>query len=305
MKTYSFIIPHRNTPDLLQRLINTIPQREDIEIIVVDDNSDEGKKANVVRSDVQLIFLDSNKSKGAGHARNVGMDRASGKWLLFADADDLYKEGFIEILDEYKDDDIEMLFYNIESVDCDTLQPGKINRAKLYNILLAQYNGSKTTTDELLFMGYSPWYRMVKASYVRHYGIRYEEIVKGNDCFFAFQISYFAKRWAVDKRSVYIITYNSNSLTYGKYTLFKIQTTLNNLIHRRRFNIFIGHPEWNKHSIRGNNVNNPIMFICSIIKKNPILGLRAIFYYVTHYIEIKRNANFYVDTIKIIEEKVK
>ena len=27
MKTYSFVIPHHNTPDLLQRLIDTIPQR--------------------------------------------------------------------------------------------------------------------------------------------------------------------------------------------------------------------------------------------------------------------------------------
>ena len=37
MITYSFVIPHHNTPELLQRLINSIPQREDIEIIVVDE----------------------------------------------------------------------------------------------------------------------------------------------------------------------------------------------------------------------------------------------------------------------------
>ncbi len=48
---YSFIIPHYNTSDLLQRLIDSIPQREDVEIIVVDDNSDDGKKANITRSD--------------------------------------------------------------------------------------------------------------------------------------------------------------------------------------------------------------------------------------------------------------
>ena len=53
---YSFVIPHHNTPDLLQRLIDSIPQREDIEIIVVDDNSDEGKKANVKRPDVKTIY---------------------------------------------------------------------------------------------------------------------------------------------------------------------------------------------------------------------------------------------------------
>ena len=82
-KTYSFIIPHHNTPELLQRLVDSIPQREDIEIIVVDDNSDDDKKANVIRSDVQIIFINKEHTKGAGKARNIGMDVAIGKWLLY------------------------------------------------------------------------------------------------------------------------------------------------------------------------------------------------------------------------------
>ncbi len=36
---YSIIIPHKNIPLLLQRCLDSIPQREDIQIIVVDDNS--------------------------------------------------------------------------------------------------------------------------------------------------------------------------------------------------------------------------------------------------------------------------
>jgi len=41
---YSFIIPHKNCPDLLQRCVDSIPERDDVQVIVVDDNSDEGKK---------------------------------------------------------------------------------------------------------------------------------------------------------------------------------------------------------------------------------------------------------------------
>ena len=37
---YSIIIPHHNTPDLLQRLLHSIPQRDDLEVIIVDDNGD-------------------------------------------------------------------------------------------------------------------------------------------------------------------------------------------------------------------------------------------------------------------------
>ena len=32
---YSFIIPHRNVPHLLQRCIDSIPKRDDIQIIIL------------------------------------------------------------------------------------------------------------------------------------------------------------------------------------------------------------------------------------------------------------------------------
>ena len=36
---YSIVIPHYNSPTLLQRMLDSIPQREDIQIIVIDDCS--------------------------------------------------------------------------------------------------------------------------------------------------------------------------------------------------------------------------------------------------------------------------
>ena len=36
---YSIIIPHKNIPQLLKRCLDSIPQRDDVQIIVVDDNS--------------------------------------------------------------------------------------------------------------------------------------------------------------------------------------------------------------------------------------------------------------------------
>ena len=37
---FTIIIPHFNTPTLLLRLINSIPEHDDLELIIVDDNSD-------------------------------------------------------------------------------------------------------------------------------------------------------------------------------------------------------------------------------------------------------------------------
>lgn len=36
---YSIIIPHYNNPELLMRCLKSIPVSEDIQVIVVDDNS--------------------------------------------------------------------------------------------------------------------------------------------------------------------------------------------------------------------------------------------------------------------------
>ena len=37
--TFSIIIPHKDIPDLLMRCLRSIPVSEDIQVIVVDDNS--------------------------------------------------------------------------------------------------------------------------------------------------------------------------------------------------------------------------------------------------------------------------
>ena len=41
-RNLSIIIPHYNTPDLLEKLIKSIPHINDIQIIVIDDNSISG-----------------------------------------------------------------------------------------------------------------------------------------------------------------------------------------------------------------------------------------------------------------------
>lgn len=90
---YSIIIPHKNIPDLLRRCLDSIPQRPDIQIIVVDDNSCSDKVdfahfPGREREGVEIVY--TREGLGAGYARNVGLRHAKGRWLLFADADDYF-----------------------------------------------------------------------------------------------------------------------------------------------------------------------------------------------------------------------
>ena len=296
-KTYSFIIPHHNTPRLLQRLVDSIPQREDIEIIVVDDNSDDDKKANAIRSDVRSIYIDKEHTKGAGKARNVGMKAATGKWLLFADADDFYQRGFIDILDEYKEDDIEILFFNVGSVDSNTLLPGKINRAAYLDKLIKAYQISNEKADDLLFLGYGPWRKMLSREYVRKYGFQFEEIPIDNDNLFSLETSYFARKWKVDSRIVYVLTYYDNSITYSTLSKDKCIAHLKVLERRASFNKYIGHPEWNKKCARGRYVHSCFFFCCRKLISQPWAGIKCWYYYLTNWFYIKEHSNKYIDIL--------
>lgn len=298
---YSFVIPHHNTPDLLMRLIDSIPQREDIEIIVVDDNSSPDKKANVSRLDVQTIYINETQSKGAGKARNIGMDASVGKWLLFADADDFYIPDFIKILDEYKDDDLDFVYYNIDSVDSQTLQPS--TRAIKYRKLIGQYDGSRESSEILLFFSYTPWIRMFNASYVKGNGFRFEETIRANDIFFALQTSFFAKKWKVDKRTIYIYTYNANSLTTGRITKERYSVLMQTVMRISELYKYMGHPEWNIKSFKGRYSQSPYMLIFNILKKDLVTGLEACSYYFAHRRQLRENSYYYVDIIKGIENK--
>ena len=58
---YSIIIPHQNMPALLQRCLDSVPERDDVQVIVVDDNSnpsvvDFGHFPGVDRKNVEVVF---------------------------------------------------------------------------------------------------------------------------------------------------------------------------------------------------------------------------------------------------------
>lgn len=127
MYRYSIIIAHKNLLSLLGRCLDSIPQRSDIQVIVIDDNSDilEGDW-EVFRKEyyyVDLVF--TKESRGAGYARNIGVARAQGKWIVIADADDFFHDGAFDKLDEYAESDNDIIYFYADTVDSDTLQKVK------------------------------------------------------------------------------------------------------------------------------------------------------------------------------------
>ena len=114
---FSVIIPHREIPDLLMRCLKSIPISEDIQVIVVDDNSPDANTYLERYSELSrqhLEFIRTTKGGGAGYARNIGLDHAKGKWLLFADADDFFVEDMYDIISSNADSEADVIYYKKE-----------------------------------------------------------------------------------------------------------------------------------------------------------------------------------------------
>lgn len=213
---YSFIIPHRNSPELLNRCLNSIPKREDIEIIVVDDNSDEDKKPSVCRNDVQSIFIDSEHSKGAGRARNVGMEKAKGKWLLFADCDDFYEKDFICELDKYIDSDYDLIIFDaFLNYDIATEKCQK-NHYELYIRNYLAHPQNDRCLKQLKHGNNATWMRMYSHDFIKKIGVKYDEVPACNDGWFVQYAGVHARKIAAIPKKLYYYVQNQGSITTKK-----------------------------------------------------------------------------------------
>lgn len=101
----SIVVPVYNVEKYLKKCIESIQNQtfENIEIILVDDGSTD-MSAKIcdnfasIDSRVRVFHL---KNGGVSKARNYGMDKAIGKYIMFCDSDDYVNESWCETLYHY------------------------------------------------------------------------------------------------------------------------------------------------------------------------------------------------------------
>lgn len=213
---YSIIIPHYDIPHLLGRLLNTIPEREDVQVIVVDDRSPEcnaylERYAFLSRSNVEFYITDKNG--GGGYARNEGLKHAKGKWILFADADDLFVDGFCDQLDEHYYDEEDIVFFFVNGVYSDNLSRKNL-RDDYWNKECQKY--LRTSDDKILrYKLVEPWCKMIRREMIAQNNVRFDETRVTNDYFFSVQAGYYAHSVKLSSAVMYVHTQREHSVSSG------------------------------------------------------------------------------------------
>ena len=112
MVKISFIIPIYNREKYLPICLNSILNQTEtsIEVICINDNSTDHSEEilkhyeKIYKDKLKVITLEENK--GPSYARNIGLDNAQGRYIIYVDSDDIVAlnmgEDFTNIAQEYQ-----------------------------------------------------------------------------------------------------------------------------------------------------------------------------------------------------------
>lgn len=204
-KKVTVVVPSYNTENQIGRCLESICNQslKDIEIIVVDDGSTD-KTVDIAESYAKKddrITVIRNEHSNAGVARNTGLDKAEGEYIVFWDSDDFFAiNALLKLYKKCKAVDADICIcdaYHVDEKSGKRLRGNKNN----YQYLISKdvYN-RKSNPDYILNITTNvPWNKMFRVEFIRSQGIRFQSIEKANDAFFTMSAMALADKITVIK----------------------------------------------------------------------------------------------------------
>ncbi|PZF74491.1 glycosyltransferase family 2 protein [Taibaiella soli] len=123
---FSVIIPAYNAAKTIVRAIESCLQQSypPAEIIVVNDaSSDDTEQVILADFNDRIRYISLTKNRGAGGARNEGLKLATGDFIAFQDADDVWHKDKLQLIADQLSQNASIRFlyhpYTLSSVDYD------------------------------------------------------------------------------------------------------------------------------------------------------------------------------------------
>lgn len=114
----SIITPVYNTEDYLRETFESVKNQsfnfEDMEIIFINDKSTDGSldilKEFEAEYDNVFLYTSPKGKKGPGVSRNMGISKATGKYVIFLDSDDIMDPNYVEtVYNEISTNNVDMV----------------------------------------------------------------------------------------------------------------------------------------------------------------------------------------------------
>lgn len=209
----SVVVPVYNTSPYLEQCISSIINQtfQDIEIICVDDGSTDNSLdilRRLASQDTRMSVIHREKASGsAAVPRNIGIDHASGKYIIFLDSDDYFDlrmfEKMYNCAEEKKADLVMCDNYYVSFID------GKIQECEgelcLKYIKKNDVFSYKDIPDRIFQISNSVWNKLILRNTVVKSNLKFQENTCSlDDVYFVNLLLVFSKRiYILDERFVY------------------------------------------------------------------------------------------------------
>lgn len=216
---FSIIIPTKNpNPSLFSDCINSIKRQMflDYELIVIANGCDEQsiKQINDSISVISNSSLLINNQIGLSRARNYGLERAKGEYIVFLDDDDALSNDFLFIaFNQIKRHDCDLITfvdsseYSIlnESVD---YKPIIFEKEEIKSIFLGNNKINKVCEIR------SVWSKVFKKSIINEYDLKFVHNLPAEDIEFVLRYSFHSKKMVVIDKVGYFYRYRPESISH-------------------------------------------------------------------------------------------
>lgn len=242
----SIIVPIYNMEKHLSKCINSIINQsyKNIEIILVNDGSKD-KSINICnqysKKYSNIIVIDKN-NEGVSVARNVGIEKATGDWIMFLDPDDTIEKNIVEILLKNVDVDTDIISCSCKVDDGNSITnahffpsgfsaSSSIEKRKLY-LQLIDMNYEQNNAVTAIGV---PWGKLYRHSFIKKFNIMFEPNLKRmQDNIFNMYAIYYCKKFKYIDEPLYIYNYEHMNNSIYSFNSKDIVITKNKIIYRKK-----------------------------------------------------------------------
>lgn len=275
----SIIVPVYNMEDYLEECISSVVKQtyKNIELLLIDDGSKDGsyEKACELSKKNKFVIAIHQENQGSGPARNNGIKNATGKYVLFIDADDFLENDAVEkLVNVAKNENSDLIVFGYKKITDD----GKTNvksyqsRKCVGKDIREHYEYYFDQLGKWGIQG-APWNKFFDLEIIKHNEIEYPSLKRHQDEVFISRYVSYAENVVFITDVLYNHRVNSKKKVYAKFPLDYI-SIVKELYHYRK--TIIG--KWNPHNeivkelMYSEYINNVLKSCCLIL--NPKLKLK-------------------------------
>lgn len=228
MPYFSLILPVYNVEKYVKKCVNSLLRQEytDYEIILVDDGSTDssGSICDKLADKNNNIFAYHKENGGLSDARNYGMDRAKGNYILFIDSDDWVDEKLlISLHNHLNKSNVDILKFgfqkmqegNYKNTFFSYFNIGVYDRRQIEETILPYTIGPKRLFCYEQNACKSVWSHVYSLNFLRENNIRFvsEREILNEDYLFNLHTLLYAKSLEVTHYILYYYDYREGSLS--------------------------------------------------------------------------------------------